>query len=199
MMIGRFACALPASYLSIFFTFALLLAPSAKAQGADITEVIEVCTGCHGESGLPDDSQIPIIWGQEFYYLYVQLKDYKAGRRANEIMQGIVADLEREQLRALAQHFSERPWPTISYTTPDESKSKAQGALTAGQCVQCHLGGYEGNSRIPRLAKQQAEYLERTMLEFKQKVRLNSPAKGSLLESYEDAEIAAMAHHLAGL
>ena len=65
--------------------------------------------------------------------------------------------------------------------------------------MQCHLGGYEGNSRIPRLAEQQVAYLEKTMQEFKQKVRLNSPAKGSLLESYSDEEIAAMAHYLAGL
>ena len=64
-----------------------------------------------GDAGLPVDSDIPIIWGQEFYYLYVQLKDYKAGRRANEIMQGIVADLDKKQMQALAQYFSEQPWP----------------------------------------------------------------------------------------
>ena len=40
-------------------------------------------------------------------------------------------------------------------------------------------------------------YLERTMLEFKNKVRLNSPAKGSLLGAYEDPEITAMARYLA--
>ncbi|MDH3314759.1 MAG: cytochrome C, partial [Gammaproteobacteria bacterium] len=72
-------------------------------------------------------------------------------------------------------------------------------ATTAGQCVQCHLGGYEGNSRVPRLAGQQVGYLEKTMLDFKNKVRLNSPAKGSLLKDYSDGDIAAMAHFLGGL
>ncbi len=37
------------------------------------------------------------------------------------------------------------------------------------------------------------------MLEFKNKVRLNSPAKGSLFGAYEDADLQAMAHYLAGL
>ena len=37
------------------------------------------------------------------------------------------------------------------------------------------------------------------MLEFKNKVRLNSPAKGSLFKSYDDSDIQAMARYLAGL
>jgi hypothetical protein len=36
------------------------------------------------------------------------------------------------------------------------------------------------------------------MLEFKKKERMNSPAKASLLAAYEDKDIAAMAHYLAG-
>ena len=48
------------------------------------------------------------------------------------------------------------------------------------------------------LAGQQVDYLERTMLEFKNKVRLNSPAKGTLLAAYEDDDIAAMAKYLGG-
>ncbi|MDX1400512.1 MAG: hypothetical protein R3245_01200 [Kiloniellales bacterium] len=172
---------------------------AAEATEEGFQDLIEVCSGCHGETGLPEEAATPIIWGQEFYYLYVQLKDYKAGRRANDIMQNIVADLDSEKLKALAQHFSEKSWPVTGYRTPEEVKPAAQSALVAGQCVQCHLGGYEGNSRIPRLAKQQSEYLERTMLEFKNKVRLNSAAKGSLLQAYEDSDISAMADYLAGL
>jgi cytochrome c553 len=37
------------------------------------------------------------------------------------------------------------------------------------------------------------------MQEFKNKIRLNSAAKGSLLASYSDDDIAAMARYLAGL
>ena len=178
----------------------LFFSPPHNATAADVpAETLALCAGCHGEVGVPTAADIPILWGQEFYYLYVQLKDYKAGRRANEIMSGIVADLDKATMQALAQHFSEQTWPNIGYRAPQDEEGKALAALGAGQCVQCHLGGYEGNSRIPRMAGQQADYLERTMLEFKTKVRLNSAAKGSLLGSYGDDEIAAMARYLAGL
>lgn len=161
-------------------------------------ETVAFCASCHGEAGLPVAPDFPILWGQEFYYLYVQLKDYKAGRRSNEIMSDIVTDFDKETLRALAQHFSKNPWPALGYRAPEDEEDKALSALSAGQCVQCHLGGYEGYSRVPRLAGQQVDYLERTMLEFKTKVRLNSPAKSSLLGAYPDDQIAAMARYLAG-
>jgi cytochrome c553 len=52
---------------------------------------------------------------------------------------------------------------------------------------------------VPRLAGQQVEYLEKTMQDFKNKVRLNSPAKSALLGAYSDEEIRAMAEYLADL
>lgn len=160
---------------------------------------ISLCITCHGADGLPSDPAIPIIAGQEFYYLYVQLKDYKAGRRENAVMGGIVASLEKEEMQALAQHFSEQKWPSLQVTADEATVNRAQQATAAGQCVQCHLGGFEGNSRVPRLAGQQVGYLEKTMLEFKNKIRLNSPAKGSLLKDYSDEDIAAMAQYLGSL
>lgn len=164
-----------------------------------LNDLVAVCTECHGESGLPEDPEMPILWGQESYYLYVQLKDYKAGRRSDEIMGGMVEELDRNTMKALGKHFSTLAWPGTGYRTPEDQAAKARAALSAGQCVQCHLGGYEGNSRVPRLAGQQVDYLERTMLEFKNKVRLNSPSKGSLFAAYPDDQIAAMARYLAGL
>lgn len=165
----------------------------------DLEETVTLCTSCHGEDGRPVESDIPIIWGQEYYYLYVQMKDYKSGLRANEVMAGIVAEFSKDQMKALAQHFSEKPWPTIGYRAEDGEIPVAQSGLTAGQCTQCHLGSYLGDSRVPRLAGQQPDYLERTMNEFQEDIRLNSPAKGSLLGDYKDSDIEAMAHYLAGL
>jgi len=160
----------------------------------------QLCIGCHGgPNSVPSDPLAPILAGQEFYYLYVQLKDYKAGRRANPVMSGIVDALNKEDMQALAQYFSEQEWPTTGYRTPAEYETQAARSLAAGLCVQCHLGGYEGTSRTPRLAGQKVSYLERTMREFKKRARLNSPAKVSLLATYDDADIAAMAHYLGGL
>jgi cytochrome c553 len=176
----------------------LLLGGHAAAAEA-LSDKIALCATCHGAAGLPEDPLVPIIWGQHFYYVYVQLKDYKAGRRQHEVMSEIVAGLSKQDLQALAQHFSEQAWPAIGFRAGDQDISNGERAAAAGQCVQCHLGGYEGNSRVPRLAGQKASYLERTMLDFKHKARKNAPAKSSLLASYEDSAIAALARYLAGM
>jgi cytochrome c553 len=179
-------------------TIVLLVLLSIGARADGLADKVATCTVCHGAAGFPTRADVPIIWGQEFYYLYVQLKDYKAGRRQNAEMSGIAATLSKQEMQDLAQHFSSLAWPRTAFTADSTDIARGESATSAGLCVQCHLGGYEGNSRIPRLAGQQPAYLERTMLEFKNKVRMNSPAKASLLAAYEDKDIAAMAHYLAG-
>ena len=113
-------------------------------------------------------------------------------------MSGVVQDLDKEQMKALAKHFSAQAWPHNAYRPPDGISGSATSALGAGQCVQCHLGGYEGSGAVPRLAGQLPAYLERTMLELKNKIRLNAPDKGSLFRTYGPDDIAVMAQYLAG-
>ena len=174
-------------------------AHGALAQDAfNLEETVAICASCHGEDGIPIEADYPIIWGQQYYYLYVQLKDYKAGRRANDIMEPIAAEFEKEQMQALAKYFSEKPWPDISTHRDAERAKKGQSQTVAGQCSQCH-NTYMGDSRVPRVAGQQEEYLKRTMLEFKNKIRLNAAAKGSLMKSYDDPSIEDLAHYLATL
>lgn len=178
--------------------FAPTSALAAEDEYATIREKLELCTACHGPNGASKQPQYPILAGQHFYYLYVQLKDFKAGRRASEEMKDIVAELSKAEMQALAKFFSEQKWPNIGHRSDDTVARKGETATVAGQCVQCHRGGYEGDSRIPRLAGQYRKYLNKTMADFKTKARNNSPAKSSLMKSYEAADIAAMADFLAG-
>ena len=113
-------------------------------------------------------------------------------------MTDIVAGLTKEEMRALAKHFSEKTWPPNTLRVNDSDIAIAESAASAGQCVQCHLGGYEGVSGVPRLAGQQTAYLERTMLEFRDKIRMNAQAKGSLFATYETTDIVTMARYFAG-
>ncbi|OED41286.1 hypothetical protein AB833_09720 [Chromatiales bacterium (ex Bugula neritina AB1)] len=177
----------------------LLISAFIHAADVDVTDKIAVCQGCHGGSdSAPINADTPILAGQEYYYLYVQLKDYKAGRRANAVMSGMAAPLSKDEMKALAEHYSSMEWPTIRSEIDDDLATKGNSALSAGQCSQCH-STYQGDSRVPRLAGQQLPYLLQTMKDFKNKVRLNSPAKGSLMDSFSDEDLAAMANHLSGL
>lgn len=187
----------------VILTVTATLATAGRAQETadpeefDVEATVEICATCHGEEGVPEDREIPILWGQQFYYIYVQLRDYQAGRRANDIMSVIASEFDRDQMKALAQYFADKEWPRID-AQAGEAAAQGRSSLSAGQCAQCH-NTYFGDSRIPRLAGQHPEYLARTMLEFKQKIRLNSAAKGTLLASFDDAQIEAMARYLAGL
>ncbi len=169
------------------------------APPAEIAEQVELCVSCHGEDGRPVVENAPILFGQEFYYMFVQLRDYAAGRRENEIMTPIAAELDRKQMEAVALYFSEQTWPRIQFSATDQEIAIGETVGSAGQCPQCHLGGYNGNSRVPRLAGQKADYLTQTMLDFKHRVRKNAPDKSSLIEGFSDEDIQAMAHFLADL
>jgi cytochrome c553 len=174
-----------------------LAAAAVPAQDFDATAEAEVCAACHGADGVPAVPEAPIIAGQQFYYLYVQLRDYAAGRRANETMQPIAAGYDKEQMQALATYFSEQPWPHLPAQRPDDPLP-AERAIAAGECSQCH-NTYMGDSRIPRLAGQSLTYLDRTLLDFKNRVRMNAPDKAFLMQSYSEEDLHAIAAYLAAL
>jgi cytochrome c553 len=171
--------------------------PILPEEYAPVSTELFGCFDCHGVSGVSADPEFPILSGQHFYYLYVQLKDFKAGLRASEIMQPMVEEMSKDQMKLIAKYFSEQEWPSTGYSGDPAMTAKGEAATGAGQCVQCHRGAYD--SRVPRLAGQQREYLFKTLSDFKNKLRMNSPAKSSLMGSFDDADIEAMAEFLADL
>jgi len=186
--------------LFALFFFTTLSAQEAEsvAMNEKIKGKIQICVSCHGEQGVTIMPVYPILAGQNFYYTYVQLKDLKSGYRKNEIMAAMVQDLEKDEMKLLAGHFSEQAWPETKHKSDAGKTDIAKMAIDAGQCVQCHRGGFEGESRNPRLSGQNYEYLKKTMLDFKNKVRTNSAAKSSLFATFDDKQIDALADYLAG-
>ncbi len=187
-----------ARWLAVFGLALGVTFEGARGEEFNLEEIVALCAACHGEAGLPEDREIPIIWGQTWYYIYVQLRDYKAGRRANEIMSDIAAGLEKNDMKALASYFSEKAWPAAQIKADETAITKGERQTVAGQCSQCH-STYRGDSRIPRLGGQHREYMTKTMLDFKNKVRLNSPAKGSLMASYSDEDLKNISEYLGSL
>ncbi|MFT5115149.1 MAG: cytochrome c553 [Parasphingorhabdus sp.] len=175
-----------------------LPATSDLSEYEPVLSELKQCIACHGADGVTLQPTFPILSGQHFYYLYVQLKDFKSGLRKNNIMSPIAADLSKSQMKLLAKYFSDQKWPAIGFKSDSAAEAKGESATGAGQCVQCHLGGYEGDSRIPRLAGQHPEYLLKTMSDFKHRIRMNSAAKSSLFVSYSEDDIKAMSEYLAG-
>ncbi len=193
------------SYRSLqaaLFASALLTGGAALAQDTpDITEKVKLCATCHGEQGIPINQQTPVIWGQNEGYLYLQLRDFKSGARQNALMGPIAATLEKADMMALAAYFSKLKWPNLGQPdAPGDVAAKAQSAISSvGPCTACHLEHFQGDGSTARLAGQWQEYLQTTMMAFRDKSRGNNPGMSDLMKAASPEDIAAISQYLAGL
>jgi cytochrome c553 len=179
---------------------ALLGAGATPAVAQSIAEKVEVCAGCHGQDGKPIDKTIPIIWGQQLGYTYIQLRDFKRGDRKNEIMQPIASSFEKDDMLAIAEFFSKKPWPDLGQ--PRSPKSVSERALSANHsvgCTGCHLDRFQGDAAVPRLAGQSREYLAKTIADFRTRARGNNPGMSDLMLATPPDDLTALEEYLSGL
>lgn len=176
-------------------------APFAATARADtIEEKAAVCSSCHGEKGVPTDKEIPVIWGQQEGYLYLQLRDFKKGARKNEVMGQIASTLERDDMRELAAYFAAKPWPNLGQPSASDADVKeAKTANSAVGCSACHLEQFQGTGSVPRLSGQSHDYLAKTLADFRSGARANNPGMTSLAQATPEPDLKAMESYLAGL
>jgi cytochrome c553 len=179
---------------------ALSSASAGSALPQDIAEKVGGCASCHGQDGKPIDKTIPIIWGQQTGYLYIQLRDFKRGDRKNEIMQPIASSFEKDDMLAIAEYFSKKPWPDLGQPrSPKDVAARALSAEHSVGCTGCHLDQFQGDGTVPRLAGQSREYLTQTIADFRTRVRGNNPGMSDLMLATPPDDLAALAEYLAGL
>jgi cytochrome c553 len=167
---------------------ATVLNVTTPLHAQSIEEKTQVCAGCHGADGKPADKTIPIIWGQQAGYIYIELRDFKRGDRKNDIMQ------------AIAEYFSKKSWPDLDQPRASkEISDRASGANRSVGCTGCHLDHFQGDSTVPRLAGQSKEYLTKTMADFRTRARGNNPGMTDLMLATSPDDLAALAEYLSGL
>jgi len=170
------------------------------AIAQSIAEKVEVCEGCHGQDGKPIDKTIPVIWGQQTGYIYIQLRDFKRGDRKNETMQPIASSFDKEDMLAIAEYFSKKPWPDLGQPrAPKDVSERAVGAEHSVGCTGCHLDRFQGDGTVPRLAGQSREYLTKTIADFRTRARGNNPGMTDLMLATPPDDLAALSEYLAGL
>jgi len=172
----------------------------ASGRAATLDENVGLCAACHGEEGAPQEKTTPVIWGQMEGYLYLQLRDYKRGTRANEIMAAVVENMDRSDMLALADYFSKKPWPNLQQpSAPADIALQARQANSSVGCTGCHLDAYQGDSSVPRLAGQSREYMEGTIADFRSHKRGNNPGMSGLMNATSESDLVALTQYLAGL
>jgi cytochrome c553 len=193
------------SLMSKLATVAALVAlplvwETSSALADSVEEAAQVCSGCHGEKGVPMDKTIPVIWGQRREYLLKELLDFKRGHRKNETMAAIVDALTKSDMEALATYFSQQKWPDLGQKpAADDVKGKAIDTIGQLNCRGCHQDEFQGDYVRPRLRGQQEDYLLKTMTDFHNGDRANFPAMAALMKSLSEDELKPVAAYLAGL
>lgn len=161
---------------------------------------VEVCATCHGPGGRSTDPLVPALAGQTARYIYLQLRDFQEGRRADPRMTPMSMNLSRDDMRALADYFMKQK-PANNAFRADQAKARL-GKAKADEtlCVMCHLGGFLGQNEIPRVAGQSYEYIVKQLSDFKARRRTNDAGNmTSVSNTLNEADIENLAHYLAGL
>ena len=182
---------------------ALFCATAGPAYAQDVEagrKKAEACIACHGPGGNSTDPQFPILAGQTARYTYLQLKDFKEGRRTEPMMDPFIAKLSREDMFDLAAFFAtQKPRPSAFMAEPvrgARGKAKADEVL----CTMCHLGGFLGQNEIPRVAGQHYAYVVKQMRDFKSGRRTNDAGNmASVSRTLTESDIEDLAHYLSGL
>jgi cytochrome c553 len=160
----------------------------------------EVCVACHGPAGNSPTGQFPILAGQTFRYTFLQLRDFKEGRRKDPVMSPMAEPLSRDDMIDLAEYFAkQKPKPTSfkpDSARVERGRKKAEEVL----CTMCHLGGFLGQNEIPRVAGQWPEYVIKQLKDFKARTRTNDAGNmTAVAQTISEEDIVDLAHFVGGL
>ena len=185
----------------VFAVLAMLAAQAAWGQDIEAgRKKAEPCAACHGPNGNSPDGKWPILAGQTARYIYLQLRDFKEGRRSEPTMAPFVKDLSREDMFDLGAFFAAQR-PRAPDFKLDEARA-ARGKRKAEEtlCTMCHLGAYQGQNEIPRLATQHYAYIVKQLQDSKARRRTNDAGNmAAVARTLSDGDIEDLGHFLASL
>ena len=181
--------------ITVVAALAAVVNAPALAQDAGIEAKAQMCATCHGANGVPlDPKTMPVIAGQQSYYIFKQLVNYRNGMREHPIMTPLAKGLQQSDLRPLADYFAAKGWP--ANTAAAASAAPPKGIT---MCTPCHQQNFQGGVSWPRLAGLSYEYLVASMRAFATEQRTNNTDMVQMMKLFTDSEREAMARYLAGL
>ena len=97
----------PAGFFKLLLVISALFAPIAQARDAVAGKAkAGICATCHGALGISQLPNAPHLAGQPAIYVAEQLKAYRSGKRANEVMAVIAKPLTDQDIDDLAAWYA---------------------------------------------------------------------------------------------
>ncbi len=173
---------------------------SPPAGAADVEPRAQACFACHGSHGNSTNPMHPTLAGQNARYIYLQLKDFKEGRRQHPQMDPMAAPLSRDDMLALADYFAKQKQAPSGFSADPAKVAAGRKKSEEVLCPMCHLGDFVGQNEIPRVAGQQYAYVKKQLGDFKAKRRTNDAGNmTSVAGTLSDADIENLAQYIANL
>ncbi|HZD51688.1 MAG TPA: hypothetical protein VE175_01455 [Woeseiaceae bacterium] len=158
----------------------LILPLLAPCSLADVSEIAGRCEECHGTDGVSTESDVPIIAGMSAFVIEDYLLAYRDRARVCHETKYRSGDLDRpatsmceiadklseDEMTAIAEHYSERPFVPAKQEF-DEQKAKAGASIHRRGCEKCHTDNAsnpEDDSGI--MAGQWIPYLRQVFKDF---------------------------------
>jgi cytochrome c553 len=183
-----------------------VIAPPDQSTADARTLVSNVCSKCHGATGISICGLFPNLAGQLPVYIETELKLFRQGVRsdpgARTLMWGIARSLTDEQIKGVARQFSSQPpvGGTVSSNPALADKGKLLYENGAKErdvlaCIVCHGHDGEGINTNPRLAGQNRDYIVSSILQFRSRLRENKIMQ-HVTQNLTNDEIAALVEYI---
>jgi len=167
-----------------------------------------VCQGCHGPDGNSISPEYPHLAGQLSSYLSKQISNFQEGKRKNEIMNSMVAGLSKNDIADIVAYFSSQKIKPETGKVDENVIETGKKIYRGGNsfsgvpaCSSCHGPNGVGNGpgKFPLLAGQRAQYVTKTLNDFKSKQRHNDPNEimRTIADKMTENEIKSVAAYIA--
>lgn len=166
----------------------------------------QICQGCHGVDGNSSVEMIPKLAGQYEEYIAKQLRNYQAGTRSHEIMNGMAAPLGDKDLADISAYFASQPIMKGNGSTLNEQGKniflKGNISEMVMTCAYCHGNTGKGldpsTAMYPVIGGQHKAYLLKQLRDFRGDDRNNSPnvIMNRILRALNDSDLEALAEYI---
>jgi cytochrome c553 len=127
---------------------------------------LRTCQMCHGADGNSSRDVLPTLAGERPEYLLKRWYELVNGEGESDTASRMAKRISEEEMIALALYFSIQQRQPVAF---DAALAATGKPFFEDKCQSCHHADGRGDKGMPIIASQQAEYMTRTLLQYREK------------------------------